>query len=164
MASVQNIICFEDNLDAAIVDEAKDVDIKIYYMNELIKQGKEIKAAGNGTLNLPNKEDTYMFSYTSGTTGDPKGVKLSHKMIILAGAAVQARMTKPMNEDDIYISYLPASHSFEQAVFGISLCFGMKCGFFRGDVQKLMDDLAILKPTIFPSVPRLYNRIYSSIK
>ena len=69
-----------------------------------------------------------------------------------------------MNEDDCYISYLPASHSFEQAVFGISLCFGMKCGYFRGDVQKLMDDLAILKPTIFPSVPRLYTRIYSSIK
>ena len=37
MASVQNIICFEDDLDAAVVDEAKDVDLKIFYMNELIK-------------------------------------------------------------------------------------------------------------------------------
>ena len=88
MSKVVNIIVFEDNIDAAIIDEAKEVDIMIHYMSELIKKGKELKATGDVTLNLPDKEDIYMFSYTSGTTGDPKGVKLSHKMIILAGAAV----------------------------------------------------------------------------
>lgn len=105
-----------------------------------------------------------MFSYTSGTTGDPKGVKLSHKMVIQAGAAVQSRMTVPMSEDDSYCSYLPASHSFEQAIFSVSLVFGMKCGFFAGDVQKLTEDLGVLKPTVFPSVPRLFNRIHDKIK
>jgi long-chain acyl-CoA synthetase len=68
-----------------------------------------------------------------------------------------------MNEDDCYVSYLPASHSFEQAVFGISMCYGVKCGFFSGNVQKISEDLAVLKPTIFPSVPRLYNKIYQGI-
>lgn len=105
-----------------------------------------------------------MFSYTSGTTGNPKGVKLTHKMVILAGAAVNSHINKPMSEDDCYVSYLPASHSFEQAVFSIVLVYGMKCGFFGGDVQKLTEDLGVLKPTIFPSVPRLYNRIYGKIK
>lgn len=57
-----------------------------------------------------------MFSYTSGTTGDPKGVKLTHKMILGAGFAVNSRLSKPFDYEDTYISYLPAAHSFEQAV------------------------------------------------
>jgi long-chain acyl-CoA synthetase len=43
-------------------------------------------------------------------------------------------------------------------------CAGMKAGFFAGNVLKLTEDIAILKPTIFPSVPRLYNKIYGRIK
>ena len=59
-------------------------------------------------------EDIYMFSYTSGTTGDPKGVKLSHKMILQCGAATNAKLLgETIDERDIYISYLPAAHSFE---------------------------------------------------
>jgi long-chain acyl-CoA synthetase len=41
---------------------------------------------------------------------------------------------------------------------------GMKAGFYGGDVTKLVDDIATLKPTVFPSVPRLYNKIYGKIK
>jgi long-chain acyl-CoA synthetase len=41
---------------------------------------------------------------------------------------------------------------------------GMKCGFYGGNVLALTDDIALLKPTIFPSVPRLFNKIYSKIK
>ena len=111
------------------------------------------------------KEDVYMFSYTSGTTGDPKGVMLSHQMIIGAAFAVNSRMgDKPMTEEDCYVSYLPAAHSFEQAVFGLAGVYGMKCGFFGGNVLKLTEDMAILQPTLFPSVPRLFNRIYGKIK
>lgn len=163
MAKVKNLVVFEDSLDEAVVSDAKEADLKIYHMNKIIEAGKNAKAEG-ATDNQPSPDDVYMFSYTSGTTGDPKGVKLSHRMVIQAGAAVQGRMKKPMSEVDCYASYLPASHSFEQAVFACSLVFGMKCGFFAGDVQKLMDDLVLLKPTIFPSVPRLYNRIHDKIK
>lgn len=105
-----------------------------------------------------------MFSYTSGTTGDPKGVKVSHKMIVGMAYAVNANLKQSMTEEDSYLSYLPASHSFEQGMFTSALIYGMKCGFFSGDVKKLMEDLSILKPTLFPSVPRLYNRIHSGIK
>ena len=68
-------------------------------------------------------------------------------------------------EKDCYISYLPAAHSFEQGLFGCSMIYGMSCGFYSGDPLKLVsDDLPALKPTLFPSVPRLYNRIYGKIK
>ena len=107
-----------------------------------------------------------MFSYTSGTTGDPKGVMLSHKMILGAAYAAYYRLKSVGNdidENDTYISYLPAAHSFEQVLFGVSMLYGMKSGFFGGNVLKLTDDIALLKPTIFPSVPRLYNKIYGKI-
>lgn len=66
---------------------------------------------------------------------------------------------------DCYISYLPAAHSFEQTLFGAVMVYGVRCGFYSGDPLKLVsDDLPCLKPTIFPSVPRLYNRIYGKIQ
>lgn len=71
----------------------------------------------------------------------------------------------PLTEADTYISYLPAAHSFEQALFGSVLIYGLRCGFYSGDPLKMIsDDLPCLKPTLFPSVPRLYNRIYGKIK
>jgi len=82
-----------------------------------------------------------MFSYTSGTTGDPKGVKLTHKMIIGAAYAVNSRLKKPFDYEDSYISYLPAAHSFEATVSGISAYCGMKIGFYAGDVLKLTEDM-----------------------
>jgi long-chain acyl-CoA synthetase len=73
--------------------------------------------------------------------------------------------SQPLRETDCYISYLPAAHSFEQALFGSVLIYGMKCGYYNGDPLKMIsDDLPCLKPTLFPSVPRLYNRIYGKIK
>ena len=58
---------------------------------------------------------------------------------------------------------MPAAHSFEQALFGMSVSTGAKIGFFGGNVLKLTEDIGILQPTLFPSVPRLFNRIYGKI-
>ena len=56
-----------------------------------------------------------MLSYTSGTTGNPKGVKLTHKMMIQCAGSMYSRLggNMGMGENDTYISYLPAAHSFE---------------------------------------------------
>jgi len=89
-----------------------------------------------------------MFSYTSGTTGDPKGVKLTHKMLVQCSASVNARLratNSSLDHLDTYISYLPAAHSFEQALFGIVCSYGMRCGFFGGDPLLLLkEDLPLL--------------------
>lgn len=75
----------------------------------------------DGALNPPSKDDVFILSYTSGTTGVPKGVKISHKMVLNTAFAVNSRMAiggVAVGRNDCYISYLPAAHSFEQALVG----------------------------------------------
>lgn len=68
-----------------------------------------------------------------------------------------------MNETDCYLSFLPCGHIFEQQLMCNCLMTGMKAGYFSGDIFKLIEDAVILKPTVFPGVPRLLNRIFGAI-
>lgn len=104
-----------------------------------------------------------MFCYTSGTTGDPKAAKLSHLNLISAASAVLKIEGINFDQNDSVISYLPLAHSFEKAIFVTACITGMQIGYYGGDALKLLDDLKELKPTTFPSVPRLFNRIYDKI-
>ena len=61
---------------------------------------------------------------------------------------------------DRHISYLPLAHIYERIMAVTAIHCGCSIGFYRGDVLQLLDDVAELQPTIFLSVPRLYNRIY----
>lgn len=102
------------------------------------------------------------FCYTSGTTGDPKGAMETHRSILTDSAGASASGLLLLSSD-VHLSYLPLAHMFEiivqVAVFGN----GGSIGFFQGDTLKLIDDLVALRPTVFPSVPRLYNRIYDKL-
>ncbi|XP_009767906.1 long chain acyl-CoA synthetase 6, peroxisomal [Nicotiana tabacum] len=109
----------------------------------------------------PKPEDIATICYTSGTTGTPKGVVLSHANLIASVAGMT--LSIKFYPSDIYISYLPLAHIYERANQITSAYYGVAVGFYQGDNLKLMDDLAALRPTIFSSVPRLYNRIYAGI-
>lgn len=109
----------------------------------------------------PKPEDTATICYTSGTTGMPKGAVLSHKNLIANLAGQSLRMT--FYPSDIYISYLPLAHIFERATQIILAYYGVGVGFYQGDSLKLMDDMASLRPTIFFSVPRVFNRLHAGI-
>jgi len=69
----------------------------------------------------------------------------------------------PFNSADTYISYLPLAHVFDRLGCYAVMSMGAKIGFFGGEVLKIIDDLQLLQPTIFPSVPRLLNRVYDRI-
>ncbi|KAK9076986.1 hypothetical protein SSX86_005321 [Deinandra increscens subsp. villosa] len=109
----------------------------------------------------PKANEIATICYTSGTTGTPKGVVLTHENLI-ANVAASTLQIK-FNSSDIYISYLPLAHIYERANQISAVYSGLAVGFYQGDNLKLMDDLTVLRPTIFCSVPRLYNRIYAGI-
>jgi long-chain acyl-CoA synthetase len=99
--------------------------------------------------------------YTSGTTGEPKGVMLTHRNLISNAAGYACDLD--ISPADCHISYLPLAHIYERVTMLVVLFNGASVGFFRGDVLGLLDDIAALKPTIFCSVPRLLNRIYDKV-
>jgi long-chain acyl-CoA synthetase len=68
-----------------------------------------------------------------------------------------------MGMSDRLISYLPLAHSMEQCSFGYTQIFGGQYNFYGGDPLALIDDCQLIKPTVFSSVPRLYNKVYDKI-
>ncbi|KAI4342756.1 hypothetical protein MLD38_027341 [Melastoma candidum] len=124
------------------------------------------KLQSQGQKNLhpfcpPKPDDVATICYTSGTTGTPKGAVLTHGSLI-ASVAGSTFNTK-FGSSDITISYLPLAHIYERSNQIMAVHFGVAVGFYQGDNLKLMDDMAALRPTVFSSVPRLYNRIYAGI-
>ncbi|KAF8392456.1 hypothetical protein HHK36_022798 [Tetracentron sinense] len=131
--------------------------IEVISYSKLFSQGR----SGLQPFSPPKPEDAATICYTSGTTGTPKGAVLTHGNMIASVAG--ASLTVKFYPSDVYISYLPLAHIYERANQVMTAYFGVAIGFYQGDNLKLMDDMAALRPTIFCSVPRLYNRIYAGI-
>uniref|UniRef100_A0A674AM18 Arachidonate--CoA ligase n=1 Tax=Salmo trutta TaxID=8032 RepID=A0A674AM18_SALTR len=93
--------------------------------------------------------------------GKPKGAMITHGNI----ASNSSSVIKILEVcSDVSISYLPLAHMFERMIQVVSMfCHGARVGFYQGDISLLMDDIKTLKPTFFPVVPRLLNRIYDKI-
>jgi long-subunit acyl-CoA synthetase (AMP-forming) len=84
MNTLKNIIVFDSNITAEDRALCEKVGLSVYTQDQVYKAGKEAAQMKdkNATINEPKPETCSAFSYTSGTTGDPKGVKLSHKMLV----------------------------------------------------------------------------------
>ncbi|KAJ0076772.1 hypothetical protein Patl1_36299 [Pistacia atlantica] len=143
------------------------------------KEAEELGGSLDGELPLKKKTDICTIMYTSGTTGEPKGVVLTNEVI----------MTEVLSIDQLFeitdkgIAYLliydflhysvqkriHTSHSFLWPIYmikqwrTIASTRGCSIGFWQGDVRYLMDDIQELKPTLFCGVPRVYDRIYTGI-
>jgi long-chain acyl-CoA synthetase len=135
-----------------------DQDISVYFIDEV----EQLGVSSGRPCNPPVPEDVVTINYTSGTTGPPKGVILTHKNAIsgVSCGVISARYTK----NDVAPSYLPLAHIFGRVVEQGNLWGGAAIGYFHGDVTQLIDDLKLLKPTSFPSVPRLYSRFGGAIR
>lgn len=100
--------------------------------------------------------------YTSGTTGRPKGVMLSHRNILWNAYASQLKISVYPN--DLFLSFLPLSHTFERTV---GYYLPMMCGAtvaYNRSVPELAEDLLVIRPTILVSVPRIFERVYNKIQ
>lgn len=117
-------------------------------------------------LTPPSASDISTIMYTSGTTGEPKGVILSHENILSAIAGLNHFLKsrkEPHDSNEIYYSFLPLAHIFDRVTEEFYVFLGASIGFWQGDVKKITEDLAELKPTIFVAVPRVFDRIHAGI-
>src|SRR5665213_3433961 len=104
-------------------------------------------------------EDPYTFIYTSGTTGPPKGCVLSHgnyRAII-----TMIRDAGEITEDEVIYLYLPLAHSFALLIQLAVFDLGGTLAYFGGDTKQIVPELMEVKPTYLPSVPRIFEKIYT---
>jgi long-chain acyl-CoA synthetase len=107
-------------------------------------------------------DDLASIIYTSGTTGKPKGVMLSHANILTNAHACLD--TFAVSGDDLFLSFLPLSHTFERTLgYYLTVMTGSTVAFARS-IQLLSEDLQNIRPTLLISVPRIYERVYGAIR
>lgn len=118
--------------------------------------------AGSATVpKAPEAGDLAAIVYTSGTTGKPKGVMLTHHNVISDVKAVLERIAPTV--EDVFLSFLPLSHTFERTGgYYLPIAAG-SCVAYARSVPQLAEDLKTVRPTVLVSVPRIYERIHAKL-
>jgi long-chain acyl-CoA synthetase len=98
--------------------------------------------------------------YTSGTTGDPKGVMLTHQN--LSSNVWASSHVLPVGPGDVTLSFLPLSHVFQRMVDFLLFSRGCLIAYAQ-DIRTVAEDLKIVRPTLVVSVPRLYEKVYARV-
>ncbi|KAJ4797512.1 Long-Chain Acyl-CoA Synthetase [Rhynchospora pubera] len=144
-------------------EEAEKNGLEIYQWNDFLLLGQD----KHYDLPVKEKKDICTIMYTSGSTGEPKGVMISNQNI-LSMIAGMIRMLQSSNlsldDTDVYISYLPLAHMLDRGLEELFIFNGASIGFWRGDVKGLIEDMGMLKPTYFCAVPRVLERIYEGLQ
>lgn len=137
--------------------EPESKEVRSVNVAEWLKEGESVLTLPPG----PEEEDLAALVYTSGTTGKPKGVMLTHKNIMSDISALLYNIAP--NPSDTWLSFLPLSHTFERTTsYYIGLGMGNKVTFSRG-VARILDDLKLVRPSIMMSVPRVFEKVAAKI-
>ena len=142
--------------DASGLSQPGCADPRIVFVEEWLPAscGIDLPTAGTGS-------DLATIVYTSGTTGRPKGVMLSHANILENAFACLQRET--IFRDDLFLSFLPLSHTFERTVgYYIPMMAGA-CVAHARSVDTLAEDMQSIRPTVLVCVPRIYERIHAKV-
>ncbi|NYG60659.1 long-chain acyl-CoA synthetase [Nocardioides daedukensis] len=151
---LMKIVTFEGKTDGDWIISLDDLeklgaDYLAQNANAVVEHAEAIRADQLATL-----------IYTSGTTGRPKGVRLLHRAWVFEGEAIASQ--KILGEDDLNFLWLPMAHSFGKVLLSAQ----MACGYataIDGRIDKIIDNLAIVKPTFMGAAPRIFEKAYSRI-
>jgi long-chain acyl-CoA synthetase len=139
-------------------DHSSD-DATVVSLGDWLSGGQPRTPHDNPVVVAP--DDLAAIVYTSGTTGRPKGVMLTHANVMANVRALRKCLAAV--PDDIFLSFLPLSHAFERTVgYTYPIAMGASVAFARS-ARDLPADLRAVRPTILTSVPRIYERFYAGI-
>ena len=144
---VKKIISFEKiEADSLLIEDILNEDISEKIINKNLKR------------NMPA-----CIIYTSGTSGNPKGVVLSHGGI-LSNCEGAVELLEPLikKKNPVFLTWLPLSHSYEHTVQFIQIIVGAKV-FYAESLEKLISNMSLAKPTIMTAVPRFYQNLFTKI-
>ncbi len=163
LPSLRTIIVMEPSAQDAAGNGAAPIreELGAVTLDEVRERGRgrpveELEARRAGV----RPEDAFTFIYTSGTTGPPKGCVLTHgnycSIIEMVAEAGEIR-----GGDELVYLYLPLAHSFALLVQLAVFNLGSALAFYSGDTKKIIPELMEVKPTYLPSVPRIFEKIYT---
>ena len=138
-------------------------DADISGMKDLIRFDELTKTESQSTDedNAVSEDDVATVVYTSGTTGEPKGVVLTHGNIVSNARAIMRRCR--VAHEDVVVSYLPLSHMFERTSGYYSMLFAGASIAYAEDLTTLVQDVAAIQPTILLAVPRVIEKAYDQV-
>jgi long-chain acyl-CoA synthetase len=134
--------------------------VPLVTLDEVRERGRTREAAElQARREAVRPEDSFTFIYTSGTTGPPKGCVLSHGNY--ASMMDMLRGVGQIEDDEVIYLYLPLAHAFALLIQLASFDLGATIAYFGGDTKQIVGELMEVKPTYLPSVPRIFEKIYT---
>jgi long-chain acyl-CoA synthetase len=156
--SVTKVVTFDD------VSRVEDDDEWVISLADLDELGAELLATNptcvDDRIDATTPDRLATIIYTSGTTGRPKGVRLLHDTWSYQGAACQA--INILGPDDLQYLWLPLAHVFGKQLLTIPLQIGFATA-IDGRVDKIVDNLAVVRPTFMGAAPRIFEKAYARI-
>ncbi|KAF8154265.1 long-chain-fatty-acid-CoA-ligase [Crassisporium funariophilum] len=163
-------VVFDGEPTQAIVDDLHSVreSIQVFSITKLREIGRD-KPTDGLEARLPKKEDMALIMYTSGSTGAPKGVCITHANLIASVGAVYHLLGHHLTYEDSYLAYLPLAHVMEYIVEMTILFVGMPSGYGRvktltdASVRNCKGDISTFRPSIMVGVPAVWETIRKGI-
>ncbi|GAA5813752.1 hypothetical protein MFLAVUS_007239 [Mucor flavus] len=159
------IVSYNGDAKQEHLDLFEELGVKVLSIQEITKLGHEnpIEAL------TPEPEDLCCIMYTSGSTGNPKGVMLSHKNVVAAIASTQGYLGYTVNHHDTMLAYLPLAHVFEFVVENSCLFWGVTLGYasprtlMDASVRNCKGDIKEFRPTLMTGVPAVWESIRKGV-
>lgn len=134
---------------------------RFFNIDDILVIGQQICDSKGFEPHIPDEDEVFSVIYTSGNTGTPKGVMLTHKNI--ASQLHDINTLISLNQNETALSLLPLAHIFERTVMSYYLSRGISI-YFVDEITNVANLLKVVKPTIMTAVPRLLEKIYNKIQ
>ena len=162
---IQHIISI-DALEATLTNKITNPNIHVHDYVQIMEKGKKLQNPKNNIIRemikSQNGNDIASIIYTSGTTGEPKGAVITQHAFASMLINLFETLNYAFSSRDKTLVFLPTSHVLGRCDSMLNLAFGL-CGVYAEGIDKVIDNINLVKPTVLLAVPRIFEKIYEKI-